>query len=268
MKGTETTKVFADKLFDLINEKKPKRHEEIANEIGVDKSSISKYINDNGEAGINSLVKIARYFNVSTDYLLGLTDVRSNDKSIKAICDFTGLNEDSVKFLAESKETHLLNVYVDFLNFFIKNMSDEIEISMDDMREMSTAKSLMNDELFNTVKDMAGDISVGEMFSRWERDSETFLMVDEVFELKNQIDDLETLIDGLKFKISKFFNKLIDDFAVSNISADRDFDSFSAFDVIYGKDIYTNLLELKKYAKKLTEKDKGDANNGNHKKEE
>lgn len=268
MKGTETTKVFADKLFDLINEKKPKRHEEIANEIGVDKSSISKYINDNGEAGINSLVKIARYFDVSTDYLLGLTDVRSNDKSIKAICDFTGLKEYSIKCLKEMKDSNLTNIINEFIDFLIENANEEILNSMDDVREISSAKSIMSDELFHTVKDMAGDISVGEMFSRMERDSQTFLMVNEVFELESKIDDLETIIDGLKFKISKFFNKLIDDFALSNTTKEKDFDSIAAFDSIYNKDIYSNLLELKKYAEKLTKKDKGDACNGNHKKKE
>ena len=127
MKGTETTKVFADKLFDLINEKKPKKHEEIANEIGVDKSSISKYINDNGEAGINSLVKIARYFNVSTDYLLGLSPNKislttEENRLIRSICDYTGLNENAVFNLnfryANAKEFDDKAMF-DFLNHIL-----------------------------------------------------------------------------------------------------------------------------------------------------
>lgn len=273
MTGTETTKVFADKLSDLINEKKTKKHEEIANEIGVTKGSISKYINDNGEAGINSLVKIARYFNVSTDYLLGLTPNKislttEENRLIRSICDYTGLKEYSIKCLKEMKDSNLTNIINEFIDFLIENASEEILDSMDDVREISSAKSIMSAELFHTVKDMAGDISVGEMFSRMERDSQTFLMVNEVFELESKIDDLETIIDGLKFKISKFFNKLIDDFALSNTTKEKDFDSIAAFDSIYNKDIYSNLLELKKYAEKLTKKDKGDACNGNHKKEE
>lgn len=127
MTGTETTKVFADILSDLMTNEKPKTHQEIAEEIGVPKASISKYINDNGEAGINSLVKIARYFNVSTDYLLGLSPNKislttEENRLIRSICDYTGLNENAVFNLnfryANAKEFED-KIMFDFLNHIL-----------------------------------------------------------------------------------------------------------------------------------------------------
>ena len=46
-----------------------------------------------------NLVKIAQYFNCSLDYLIGLSDVRSPDADVQAVCDYTGLSEKAVSHL-------------------------------------------------------------------------------------------------------------------------------------------------------------------------
>jgi len=85
--GSNYTKAFADRLSDLIDLKKQegKTFKEIAIESGVPIGSLSKYHNDAAEAGVNSLVKLAKYFNVSTDYLLGITDIANGDAGDMAI---------------------------------------------------------------------------------------------------------------------------------------------------------------------------------------
>lgn len=50
---------------------------ELANKLGVTKQSISNWENDNILPSIDMLCKIAKYFSVSTDYLLGFDDKRS-----------------------------------------------------------------------------------------------------------------------------------------------------------------------------------------------
>ena len=149
MKGTETTKFFADKLSDLISDEKPKTYQDIADETGVPKASISKYINDNGEAGINSLVKIARYFNVSTDYLLGLTPVKTGvdtneGRLVRSICEYTGLSEDAVEKLHGYTKDIKIDLswklekikYLDFINFLI--VSEEFLLSMVEHKQILT----------------------------------------------------------------------------------------------------------------------------------
>ncbi|MEA4894101.1 MAG: helix-turn-helix transcriptional regulator [Oscillospiraceae bacterium] len=101
MQETQTTKIFAERIQDLIFES-GKSFKELERETGVPSGSLSKYQNDKGEAGINSLVKIARYFDVSTDYLLGLSgNIRTKDPELRAICEFTGLSEEAIAQLHE-----------------------------------------------------------------------------------------------------------------------------------------------------------------------
>lgn len=58
---------------------------QLANELGVTKQCVSNWENDNILPSLDMLLKIAKYFNVTTDYLLGV----SNDN----IVDVTGLSE-------------------------------------------------------------------------------------------------------------------------------------------------------------------------------
>ena len=48
----------------------------VAFEIGVTQQTFSKYERDVSCAKIDVLIKIAQYFNVTTDYLLGISDVK------------------------------------------------------------------------------------------------------------------------------------------------------------------------------------------------
>ncbi len=46
----------------------------LAEKLNVDKSTIAKYETDKIEPSISMLIELAKFFDVSTDYLLGLTD--------------------------------------------------------------------------------------------------------------------------------------------------------------------------------------------------
>lgn len=47
---------------------------EMAKILGVTKQSVSNWENENIMPSVDMLIKLARFFNVSTDYLLGLTE--------------------------------------------------------------------------------------------------------------------------------------------------------------------------------------------------
>ena len=47
---------------------------ELAKQLGVTKQSVSNWENDNIQPSVDMLVRLARLFGVSTDYLLGLTN--------------------------------------------------------------------------------------------------------------------------------------------------------------------------------------------------
>ena len=48
----------------------------LADAIGVSQQSINKYENHNIEPDIETLMRIARFFNTSVDYVVGNTDIR------------------------------------------------------------------------------------------------------------------------------------------------------------------------------------------------
>lgn len=64
-------KVFAERLKELREEKNLTING-IAKEIGIPASSISRWENQKRMPTIDSLFMLAQYFNVTTDYLLGL----------------------------------------------------------------------------------------------------------------------------------------------------------------------------------------------------
>ena len=87
---------FADRLQDLLASS-DKSLSSLASEIGVPSGSLSTYQNNGREAGIISLKRIAKYFNVSADWLLGLSDTKHVEDS--DIPNKTGLTPQAVETL-------------------------------------------------------------------------------------------------------------------------------------------------------------------------
>ena len=75
----------------------------VAKAIGVSTVAVGQYYNGDTLPSIDKLIKIADFFEVSTDYLLGRTDIRTSDVKIKQICEMTGLSEKTYQTLCEAK---------------------------------------------------------------------------------------------------------------------------------------------------------------------
>lgn len=57
---------------------------QLAEAIGVSQQSINKYENHNIEPDIETLIRIADYFNTSVDYLIGHTSVKHKIENVTA----------------------------------------------------------------------------------------------------------------------------------------------------------------------------------------
>lgn len=64
---------------------------ELANRLGVTKQCVSNWENDNIQPSIEMLIKLSKYFNVSTDYLLRLSPEHT--------INVDGLNEQEITHL-------------------------------------------------------------------------------------------------------------------------------------------------------------------------
>lgn len=65
--------IFATRLRELRNEKNLSM-KDLAKEINTSDAAISNWENDINEPKISYLIKLAKFFDVSTDFLLGLKD--------------------------------------------------------------------------------------------------------------------------------------------------------------------------------------------------
>lgn len=110
--------IFPARLRELL-ENTNTTQEEIANYCGIQRQSVAQWKDGKTKPDILSLCKIAQYFNVSADYLLGLSDVSTTDTNLKSVCEYTGLNEKSVNFFNECKdywfEGRGLKEFIEFL---------------------------------------------------------------------------------------------------------------------------------------------------------
>ena len=72
---------------------------DIANLLNAQRQIVSYYETGTRVPNIEDLATLAKHFNTSVDYLLGLSDVKSIDTELMAVCKYTGLSEDAVDTL-------------------------------------------------------------------------------------------------------------------------------------------------------------------------
>mgnify|MGYP004589926473 CR=1 FL=1 len=104
---------FATNIRSLMEERGITQ-DELAQAVGRTRQTISQYVNGISEPGYDTLVKIADFFNVSADFLLGRTDAKTTDSTTQSIVRSTGLSEHSVARLLTVARTegHLFSRWV------------------------------------------------------------------------------------------------------------------------------------------------------------
>ena len=95
--------ITVERLRTLIDETELPR-QAIADEMGCDVSTVTKHYNGTRNLTIDFIAMYARYFNVSSDYLLGLSEVRTVSPDTAMICRVTGLDDKAVRTLGEINE--------------------------------------------------------------------------------------------------------------------------------------------------------------------
>lgn len=67
--------MFGTRLHTLRKERKL-RQEDMANQLGIARTTYAMYEQGNREPDYNTLIKLATFFEASIDYLLGITEMR------------------------------------------------------------------------------------------------------------------------------------------------------------------------------------------------
>ena len=124
--------VFAKRLRELI-ESTGVSQAELANSVSVTRQAINSYTLGNTVPNSDVLTDIAKYFDVSSDYLLGLIDIKSNDITVK----IKKLEKEARTLLAKDTNRNLVREsdyfdcessnklfsYLDIINYFTENIT-------------------------------------------------------------------------------------------------------------------------------------------------
>lgn len=107
---------------------------------------VSYYENGTRTPNLNELITIAKEYNTTTDYLLGLSDTATTDTDIKAICDYTGLSEESINILYDFNKNDFIDI-LEFANELVIYLKDN---QFDILQFFSFKKMLYNtDKVLN-----------------------------------------------------------------------------------------------------------------------
>lgn len=101
--------IFATRLREIMEERKTnqtKLSAQIKEEQGqtIQRQTISQYMNGQSKPDTERLTMLCNALNVSSDYLIGLAEESTADPSLRAICEYTGLTEDSINSLIRIKK--------------------------------------------------------------------------------------------------------------------------------------------------------------------
>jgi transcriptional regulator with XRE-family HTH domain len=103
--------------------------QELADAVGLKRQTIALYESGDASPRLEGFAAIAKYFNVSCDYLLGISKTPSFDPSIQTVVKMYGLVEESLETLyfivddpqgeEDQRALHALNVILSNYGFFV-----------------------------------------------------------------------------------------------------------------------------------------------------
>ena len=88
--------IFTRRFRELQGERS---NTEFADFLGLSRQTVGFYCNGDRLPDVITLLQIAEKCSVSTDYLLGQSDVRTQVPEIQSICKYTGLTESAVEWV-------------------------------------------------------------------------------------------------------------------------------------------------------------------------
>lgn len=108
----KVVRTFSERFEKLLH--KNNFHQiEFSEKSRLSSGAISQYCNGTSTPGFFELRDIAKTLNISSDYLLGLSDVPSLNKDVQSIAKNTGLSETSIRYLKEISSPKTANVIID-----------------------------------------------------------------------------------------------------------------------------------------------------------
>ena len=94
----------------------------LADKLEISRQAVSQYQDGSTQPNLQSLAEIAKYFGVSTDWLLGLTDMRTPNMDVRAIANYTHLSDKAIERLNSLTAIEGGDMYLIMLSAMIESL--------------------------------------------------------------------------------------------------------------------------------------------------
>ena len=166
--------VFPERLRKIMEEHETTQ-QELADYLGKSRQAIGYYADGSSSPDWETLSALARYFGVSSDWLLGLSDIKSMNITIKAMCQYTGLSEDVISVLTGMSDADIKTVNFMIASYPFKTLISYMTMFLETRNVISDVKSLPEDTLKQMEQYLDGTayaiISRGELRAMYEREA-------------------------------------------------------------------------------------------------
>lgn len=121
---------YTGKRIKELREKAGENQEQLAKALGAaNRETIARWESGTRDLKRQHIIAIAKHFNVTTDYLLGLSNAQTVEKDIKNACNATGLTEKAIEKIGDCPKT-----FAEILSYMILNANFfELLDDIDDM---------------------------------------------------------------------------------------------------------------------------------------
>ena len=110
--------IFTRRFCELQGERS---NTEFADFLGLSRQTVGFYCNGDRLPDVITLLQIAEKCSVSTDFLLGQSDVRTQVPEIQSICKYTGLTESAVEWIhsisTDKAKSHSVSAFIEHEGF-------------------------------------------------------------------------------------------------------------------------------------------------------
>ena len=212
MENAKKSFSFQERFKELVGD--TATQEEIAGKVNTSRQNVGNWLNGKSKPDIYALAEISKGYGVSVDWLLGLTDVKTNDTTLSGVCEYTGLNEKSLQYIENIKTLDNIRAqqnvnkkysYMDTLNILIEAFNFNGDILL-------TINSLVNSDMLN---DMETEDEVFEKLVQYEDEgceqvSDFYQWLNTKYTLVDEYQRVQLSKDALRERFSSLKTNIID----------------------------------------------------------
>lgn len=158
-----------DTIKDLRKNKVKLTQVEFAEIMNCNRQKIADWERGKSMPGADDIVLLCEKFNVSADYILGLTPNPTNDQGKQFVCEYTNLSENSIDFLHSAwgmAESDIINFFFDDAN------SIEFGALCDNLRQYNASYNKLLDHQESIAKSSDKEISQIDEYNRLKDDKD------------------------------------------------------------------------------------------------